>query len=106
MRRHCGGKQQGRGKRDVFWLPVEDALALQCCEQQWSLKDRDAEDDSPIPMPPGRLLRLAEEPCDWNGHLCPLVMLSKCQALMRFPTLLRDTSEVCATHSKPPAWLH
>lgn len=61
------------------------------------------EDDSSVSMPPCRLLGPAVGLCDWNGNLCPLGMLSKCQALMRFATLSRGSCEACATHSKSPA---
>lgn len=74
--------------------------ALQGC-RGWGLHD--TEDDGSVSMPPRCLLGPAVGLCDWNGNLCPLGMLSKCQALMRFPTLSRGSCEVCATHSKSPA---
>ena len=51
------------------------------------------EEDSSVLEPPRCLLGLAVGLCDWTGTLCPLGMLSKCQALMRFPTMLRDSCE-------------
>lgn len=65
----------------------------------------DSKDDSFLSVSPQGLLGPARGLCDWNGNLCPLGMLSKCQALMRFPTMSRGSCEACATHRKFTSWM-
>lgn len=92
-----GGGRTGR--ESIFRLPGgEGSRAMKAFQAAGG-----GEEDSSISEPPCCLLCLAVGLCDWTINLCPLGMLSKCQALMRFPTMLRDTCEAWATHSKSPA---